>query len=437
MTNCNSKPIRFSSIKSKKVEAHFSGGDITSDGGLLLLRQVDKKYGLTRALAKTIQDPRHPGYISHSIEHMLRQRVFAIAAGYEDINDHDTLAKDPCLQLAVGREANLASSATLSRFENSLNRHALVAMSQVLVEHFIAKQQQAPDQLVLDFDPTDNKIHGHQSQRHYHGYYNEYCFLPLHVFCGDDLLVSLLRPSNIDGAKYAGAVLKLLVKWFRQVWPEVNIVFRGDCAFARKRILSWCERNQVAYITGISGNKRLQKQAKELAEKAESDFNKTHEKQRVFEAFNYQAGSWKHARRVLVKIEHEAKGSNQRYLVTNLSGEAKVLYEQWYCPRGDMENGIKQLKLDMHSDRNSCRSFLANQFRLMLSSIAYVLVNDLRQLCLHGTRLAKAYCGTIRLKLLKIGAVILRNTRRVQFLLSTNHPYQAEFMLAATRLVPT
>lgn len=436
MTNCTPNQLRFSPLNRKKVTASFSGGNITSDGGLLLLREVDKRLGLTKRISKAIHDERHAGYVEHSIEQMLKQRVYAIAAGYEDVNDHETLRKDACFQAAVGREADLASTATLSRFENSIDHKSLVEISKLLVEQFIVSHKTAPKELILDFDPTDNETYGHQEGRHYHGYYKHHCFLPLHVFCGDHLLVSLLRPSNIDGAKHAGAILRLLVKRLRQAWPDVSIIFRGDSAFARKRILYWCEQNKVSYIVGIAGNSRLQAHAKELVDKAKEQYDKERIKQRLFSSFNYGAKSWTRERRIITKAEHHERGDNCRFVVTNMDDPAQELYDDGYCPRGNMENGIKQLKLDMHSDRNSCTHFLANQFRILLSSIAYVLVSELQRAHLSATQFKQVYCRTIRLKLLKIGAVIIKNTRRIQVLLSSAYPYQTEFSAAAHSLVP-
>lgn len=434
MTHCTPSNFQFSPLKGKKVVGNFKGGDITSDAGLLLLREVDKKINLTKQLATVIRDKRHAGYVEHSVEDMLKQRVYAIAAGYEDVNDHDSLRKDVCFQTAVGREVNLASSATLSRFENSIDRQSLVELSQLMVEHFITSFSQPPSELILDFDPTDNETYGHQEERHYHGYYKHYCFLPLHVFCGDHLLVSLLRPSNIDGAKYAGSILRLLVKRLREAWPEVAIIFRGDSAFARPRILYWCEENQVDYVVGIAGNKRLQRETVGLVEQAQQQYDETQEKQRLFSDFTYNAKSWRRTRRIIAKAEHHENGSNLRFLVTNMAHDPQVLYDDGYCPRGDMENGIKQLKLDLSSDRNSCSSFVANQFRLLLSSFAYLLVSSLRRDALPETNIRKAYCGTIRLTLFKIGAVIIKNTRRIQVLLSSAYPHQELFMTAHCRL---
>ncbi len=437
MTNCTPTRLQFSSLHRKKIVADFSGGHITSDAGLLLLREVDKRLQLTQQLSKVIRDDRHAGYVVHSVEAMLKQRVYAIAAGYEDVNDHDQLRQDLCFQTAVGRDVPLASSATLSRFENSMDRSSLVEMSQLLVEHFIKQQTTPPKELVLDFDPTDNEIYGHQQGRHYHGYYQHYCFLPLHVFCGDHLLVSLLRPSNIDGAKYAGAIVRLLVKRLRQAWPDVNIIFRGDCAFARKRILYWCEQNKVNYVVGMAGNSRLQHLVKPLVEQAEKQYTATQETQRLFTDFMYRADSWQQPRRVIAKVEHHDNGTNCRFIMTNQQQAAHAVYDGGYCPRGDMENGIKQLKLDLFSDRNSCSDFLANQCRLLLSSIAYLLVSELQRTYLCATPFKRSYCRTIRLKLLKVGAVIQKNTRRIQLFLSSSYPYQDAFIAAARQLVPT
>jgi len=437
VTNCTQRSHQFSSLNRKKMIANFKGGSIGSDGGLLLLREMDKQIGLTKKISKVFNDSRHQSYVEHSILHLLKQRTYAIAAGYEDINDHDFLRKDSCFQLSVGREVNLASSATLSRFENSIDKKTVVKMSEILVEHFISKHKSAPKELILDFDPTDNRIYGHQDKRHYHGYYRDYCYLPLHVFCGDHLLVSMLRPSDIDGSMYSGAILKFLVKRFREVWPGVKIIFRGDSAFARKRILHWCENNDVEYVIGISGNSRLQKLSAATIKKAEKRFEKTKENQKIFTGFYYKADSWKQERRVVVKVEKNDKGTNTRFLVTNKKETPETIYNYHYCPRGDMENKIKQLKLDLHSDRNSCHDFYSNYFRVLLSSIAYILVTELKYNALKKTSLAKAYCGTIQLKLFKIGVMILKNSRSIKFLLASHHPYQNEFLSAAQSLVPS
>jgi hypothetical protein len=382
MTNCNLKAIHFSPFKGKKIVVNFDGGDITSDGGLLLLRETDKKLGLTKELSKILPDSRHQSYCNHGILEMLRQRIYGLALGYEDINDHDSLRKDIMLQTAVGYAKELASKSTLSRFENSINREVIVAMNKLLVEIFIASFSKPPKELILDFDTTDDIIHGHQEFRHYHGYYREYCYLPLYVFCKEHLLASFLRPSNVDAATHAWAILALLVKRLRQEWPGVKIIFRADCGFCRYRIFKWCEKNNVDYIVGLPGNNKLQILAKDIKEQVINNYNETGEIQRQFSEFHYAAGTWSKERRVIVKAEHTMLGENTRFIVTNLDGDTQKLYDNVYCARGDMENRIKQQQLDLFSDRTSCHRWWANQFRLMLSGYAYVLFTAMKNLAL-------------------------------------------------------
>ena len=429
--------IKFSSSKRKKIEASFSGGDITSNAGLLILREVDKSLKLTEKISKSISDKRNPSYTKHDCKTLLRQRIYAIANGDEDVNDQDSLRKDLCFQTCLDQDSVLGSSATISRFENSISRDSLVKISKAMVEIFIENQKKEPEELILDFDPTDNKVYGSQEGKHYHGYYKDYCYLPMHVFCKDQLIVSMLRPSDIDGAKYAGAILKLLVKRFRQVWPNVKIIFRGDCGFARKHIFHWCEKNNVEYIIGMPSNSRLQSLAKSSVDLAKKNFEVTKEKQKLFDDCEYEAGSWKNKRRIIIKAEHNDNGPNTRFLATNKIESSEILYSEQYCPRGDMENHIKQLKLDLRSDRNSCKKFYANYFRVLLSSLAYMLITELKNSHLKSSKLAKAYCGTIRLKLFKIGAVILKNSRRIKFLLASSYANQKDFISAAQSLVPT
>lgn len=428
--------IKFSSSNRRKIEANFSGGDITSNAGLLLLREVDKSMQLTSKISKYIPDARHSSYTKHGYKTLLRQRVYAIACGDEDVNDQDNLRKDLCFQTCVDQDGMLGSSATISRFENSIDRESLVEISKEMVEVFIASQKQEPEELILDFDPTDNKLYGKQEKRHYHGYYKDYCYLPLHVFCKDQLIVSMLRPSDIDGAKYAGAILKLLVKRLREVWPDVRIIFRGDCGFARRSILYWCENNNVEYIVGMPSNSRLQALAKTSIDLVKKNFETTKEKQKLFDNFEYGAGSWKNKRRIIVKAEHNENGPNTRFLVTNKTESAETLYSEEYCPRGDMENHIKQLKLDLFSDRNSCKNFYANYFRLILSSLAYMLITELKNSHLRLSKFAKAYCSSIRLKLFKIGAIIIKNSRKIKFFLASSYTNQKDFISAAQSLVP-
>ena len=436
MTDCNLEPIRFPSWKGRLVEAAFSGGAITSDGGALLLRQADRMLGLTDRAAQALTDPRRKASCRHSLRTMFRQRVYALALGYEDLNDHDELRSDPALQTAVDAEEALASASTLCRLENRMGRAEAVRLHEALLNQFIASFQSPPRRLVLDFDATDDPVHGMQEGRFFHGYYDRYCFLPLYVFCGDRLLAAYLRPGKSDGARHAWAILALLTKRLRQAWPKVKIVFRGDSGFCRRRMLSWCEREGVDYIVGIARNTALAKKAKPVMELAAMAHEASGKKLRVFDEFAYAAGTWDRGRRVIVKAEHSARGANPRYVVTSLRGAPQWLYDRVYCARGDMENRIKEQQLDLFADRTSCHAWWPNQYRLLLSAMAYELLEAIRRIALAGGELANAYVGTIRLKLLKIGAVVLRNTRRVRLLLSSSCPNQALFHTAAARLKP-
>jgi len=436
MPKCNRESIKYPAVGRRLIESEFSGGNITGDGGVLLLREVDRLTKLTETVAAAMEDPRRPKSCRHDLLSLIRQRVYAIGCGYEDLNDHNALRGDIALQTAVNRDTELAGSSTLCRFENRADRMTAFRIHEVIVERFIASFKRAPKELVLDFDATDDRVHGNQEGRYFHGYYDNYCFLPLYVFCKDQLLVSYLRPSRNDGAKHAWAILALLVKRLRRAFPLVRITFRGDSGFCRFRMLAWCERHDVQYIIGIGQNNRLNARIRGLMKKAERDQAKDGGKIRRFTDFQYAAESWDHTRRIIAKIEVTALGPNPRYVVTNLEGAPKRLYERIYCARGDMENRIKEQQLDLFADRTSCHKWWANQFRLLLSSLSYILIESIRRLALKGTELAHAYVGTIRLKLLKIGAVLLRNTRRIRFLLSSNYPYQNLFRSVAKKLAP-
>lgn len=436
MAKCTTSSIDFTSCKSRLVQTDFTGGDITSDGGAVLLREMDRRLALTSSIARHLSDNRRKKQIKHDNLSMLRQRVYAICLGYEDLNDHDILRTDSLIQTALNKDQNLASSATLCRFENSMGREQAFAIHETLIDTFIASYSTPPKELVLDFDATDDRVHGRQQGRFFHGYYDHYCFLPLYVFCGDQLLVSYLRPSKIDGAKHAWAILSLLVKRLRQVWPDVRIIFRADSGFCRWRMMSWCDRHDVGYIIGQAKNSRLNELSAELHEQAEINFKESGEKQRLFCSISYAASTWDKKRRVIVKAEHSRRGGNPRYVVTNLKGDDQELYDKLYCARGDMENRIKEQQLGLFADRTSCHKWWPNQFRLLLSSIAYVLLESIRRRYLCGTELARSQVDTIRLKLLKIGAVIIRNTRRVRVLLSGSYPHQALFIRVASLLAP-
>jgi Transposase DDE domain group 1 len=438
MTDCNRQPLTFSSLGPKSVVADFLGGRLTSDAGALLLREAGEATGLFRALDQVIPDPRDPALIVHDQRTLIAQRIIAIALGYEDLNDHQALRTDPALQLAAGtvpdEETPLASPATLCRLENRIDRRTLVRIAAALVDQFLASHAEPPGHLILDFDATDDPVHGHQEGRFFHGYYDQYCFLPLYVFCGDELLTAYLRPSKIDAAKHARALLKLLVRRLREAWPGVKITIRADSGFCRWRLMRWCDSHGVGYVLGLARNPALERQATDATALAERRFRRTGQPQRVFDSFAYAAATWDRPRRVIVKAEHTAQGPNPRFLVVNVPGDPRELYEEVYCQRGEMENRIKEQQLDLFAGRTSCHRFLANQFRLLLSSAAYVLVQALRRTALAGTELARAQVGTIRLKLLKVAARVVVSARRVVFHLASSYPLQERFRAVLKRI---
>jgi hypothetical protein len=440
MPNCTEERDLFGALGRRQIEVGFDGGEVSSDaGGLLLLRQVERKLGLLKAAARVLPDPRNPDLILHTTEQLLRQRVFGLCQGYEDLNDHDRLRLDPALQTALDKRGKSAarqagaSSPTLCRFEARTNRQAAVDVHRVLIEQFIASFAEAPQELILDFDATDDRVHGEQDGRHFSAYYDSYCFLPLYVFCGEQLLVAYLRSAKHDGALHAAAIMKLLTRRLRQAWPNVRLVFRGDSGFCRDRLLSWCERNDVDYIIGLQKNSRLLAMAATWREQAQAAFESAATAQRVFGEFAYQARSWRRARRVIAKAEHNAQGANPRFILTTLPEPPQEAYEWIYCARGEMENRLKECQLGLFADRTSCHLWWPNQFRLLLASLAYVLMERLRNIGLAGTELARAQMGTLRCKLLKVGAVIVRNTRRIRFFISSAFPYRDTFLRAARR----
>jgi hypothetical protein len=434
VTECYQTSLEFPSVKRRKVEANFSGGDITSNGGIPLLSQVDRQMGLTRAVSRLLNDPRRTASCEHSLLELLRQRVYGLALGYEDLNDHAELRNDLALQTATSRIDTLASPATLCRLEQRAGRDTALAIHEVLFQQFVAAYKQPPKRLILDFDATDTPLHGEQEGRFFHGYYDHYCFLPLYVFCGRQLLVSYLRRSDGDPARHTWAILSLLVKALRQHWPKVQIIFRGDSGFCRWKILRWCERHQVKYIVGIAQNQRLIAQSAWWREAAETLQALTGKKQRVFASIHYGALSWDKRRRVIVKAEHSSRGANPRFVVTNLPQTDKFLYDKIYCARGDMENRIKDQQLDLFAGRTSSHRWWPNQFRQLLSGLAYTLFEGLRRKALANTALAKASPNRIRLILLKIGAVVIRNTRRIRILMSSACPHQDLFRKVACQL---
>jgi len=442
MTECSRLPLVFSSLNRRKMVADFQGGDLTSDGGLPLLREVDRRLGLLDALNAAIRDPRDSDRTEHEQRTLLAQRILAIAAGYEDLNDHATLRTDTLFQTLTDRRLKpgqketdpLGSPPTLCRLENRITRRDLARIAAVLVEQYIASHPTPPERIVLDFDATDDPVHGQQEGRFFHGYYDAYCFLPLYVYAGDQLLVAYLRPSNIDGAKHSRAILKLLVTRLREVWPAVQIVFRGDSGFCRWRLLRWCDKHGVDYLVGLARNAVLERLGQGLMDQAQAQFQATGEKQRLFGEFSYAADTWDRPRRVIAKAEFGPKGDNPRFVATSLAGDPQGLYDDVYCQRGEMENRIKEQQLGLFADRTSCHAFLANQFRVLLSAVAYVLVETLRREGLADTELASAQVQTIRLKLLKIGGRIVRSVRRVVLHLASPFPLQELFRVVLARL---
>jgi len=439
----------------RRVEADFTGGRLVSDGGLLAVRQVDRRTRLTATLAGCLSDPRQPAKIQHDQSTMLAQRIHAIAAGYEDDNDHHALRHDPMLQLCAGVDpvegAMLASPSTLSRLTNRITRRDCVAMHQVLLDQFIASfdvSGEAPDELILDFDATDDPVHGKQEGRFFHGYYDRYCYLPLYVFCGDELLCAYLRPANIDAAKHSRAILKLLVDKLRAKWPDVRIIFRGDSGFCRWKLMRWCDRHDVHYILGLARNRRLEAVSESFMDRAQADYEKTEQKQRQFHVIDYAADTWDRPRNVIVKAERLHEGPNLRFVVTNLPvnedatcdvggaplNDARHIYDDLYCARGEMENRIKEQQLGLFADRTSSSTMLANQFRLLLSSAAYTLLQTLRRTVLANTELARAQVTTIRTKLIKIAGRVVVSARRVVLHLSSSCPLQPLLRQLAHRL---
>jgi hypothetical protein len=441
VTQCTPNALDFATLGSRRLHADFSGGALTTDAGALLLREADRRLGLLDAFDRCIPDPRDPDAITHPQRALLAQRIFGIACGYEDLNDHQHLRHDPLWQAlaeyAPDPEQPLASAATLCRLENRITRPTLFRLATVLVEQFIASFATTPHTLVLDFDATDDPVHGQQEGRFFHGYYDGYCFLPLYVFCGDQLLVAYLRTADGDAARHSRIILKLLVQRLRQAWPDVRLVLRADSGFCRWRLMQWCDDNGVGYVLGLARNCRLQALAEPWLHEAAWRWQQTRQPQRLFGTFAYAADSWDRQRRILVKAEHTAQGDNPRFVVSNLPGDPQALYDDVYCARGDMENRIKEQQLMLFADRTSCHVFQANQFRLLLSAAAYVLVEAVRRLGLAGTELERAQVSTIRLRLFKVAGLVVVSVRRVLVRLASGFPLRELFGTVLQRLQNT
>jgi hypothetical protein len=455
--------LDFPALGTREVKASFDGGDISSDGGSLLLRQVEDITGVIRQFAGCFTDHRDPELIEHPLEHLIAQRVYALALGYEDLNDHDDLRHDPLLATVVGkldpvggcrrRESDrgkpLAGKSTLNRIEltpvgaDSGHRYKKVTCSLRQVEDlfvtlFLQARSQPPESIVLDLDATDDPVHGQQLGRFFHGYYKEYCYLPLYIFCGDHLLCARLRPADIDAAAGTLKHLQRIIGQIRRAWPAVKILIRGDSGFCREPIMAWCEAHGVDYLLGLAQNQRLLELITEPSQQARQEHQRTGEPARVFAEFGYRTlTSWSRLRRVVAKAEHLDKGANPRFVVTSLSADRRdprALYEEDYCARGEMENRIKEQQLHLFADRTSCQTMRANQIRLFFSSMAYVLMESLRRLGLSETKMAGAQCQTIRLKLLKIGALVRVTVRKVWVQLASSCPYAEVFRRVHARL---
>ena len=444
-TECTQIGFGFHPLNKRAIRAQFDGGAITSDGGGLLLREVEKRVGIIGGFAACFTDYRHAERIEHKLEELVAQRVYGLALGYEDLNDHEQLRNDPLLAVLVEKsdpsQEALAGKSTLNRLEltavsaSAQDRYKKIvldhgAVDRLLVDVFLRAHGEAPKQIILDLDATDDPLYGKQEGRFFHGYYGHYCYLPLYIFCGDFLLGARLRPANIDGAAGSVAELQRIVHQIRGAWPQVRIIVRGDSGFCREELMAWCEAEDVDYLLGLAKNERLKAAIQDSMVEAEAQYRQSGEAARVFLEFFYQTReSWNRARRVVAKAEYLEKGENPRFIVTSLprqSWPAQPLYEQHYCARGDMENRIKE-QLMLFADRTSTAYLRSNQLRLYFSSVAYVLLQMLRRLGLQGTEWAHAQCATIRLKLLKIGALIRITVRKVWVSLAGGYPYAELF----------
>jgi hypothetical protein len=442
MTECNQSSFGFEAVGRREIVARFDGGRISSDGGALLLRQTDKRLNLLPRLAECFLDGRNQTLVEHSIQEMLAQRIYGLALGYEDLNDHEQLRKDPLFGMLAGREeagTSLAGKSTLNRMElgaGKKDRYKKITfwkevLDELLVKIFIESYQQAPDQITLDVDSTDLPLHGKQEGRFFHGYYDSYCYLPLYIFCGEHVLCARLREANHDAAFGSLQEIRRIVAQIRAAWPEVKIILRGDSGFCRNELMSWCEEYGVDFVFGLARNQRLRRIIGSQMWEATQQWATTGKPARVFTEFQYQTkktkkGGWGRERRVAAKAEHIDGKENPRFVVTSLRSKqwaAQVLYEELYCARGDMENRIKE-QFSLFADRVSAETIRANQMRLYLSTMAYILVSGLRRLGLKETELAQAQVSTIRTKLLKIGAQIRVTVRKIWVSMSSSYPWQ-------------
>jgi Transposase DDE domain group 1 len=454
-TECSTKFFDFARVESKTVVAGFDGGMITSDAGALLLGQADRAIGMADRLARCFTDHRDPVLVEHMVGTLIKQRVYGIALGYEDLNDHDEFRHDPVLATLVGKLearrkdcAPAGGKSTLNRLELSRATptryhkiaHDAGAIEALFVDLFLDAHKAPSREIILDLDATDDPLHGHQEGRFFHGYYDCYCYLPLYIFCGDQLLAARLRPANIDGSAGASVEVARLVTQIRKRWPGTRIILRADSGFCREELMGWCEANGVHYLFGLARNERLVKQISGQLAAVRAESEETGRPARRFREFMWSTRkSWSRRRRVVGKAEWTQGEANPRFIVTSLTGaegygDGRVLYEKIYCARGEMENRIKECQMDLFADRTSTATLQANQLRLWFASMAYVLVESVRRLALGKTQLAQATCGTIRRKLFKIGALVTISVRRVKIACASACPYQGVFASAYTAL---
>ena len=459
---CATDQFEFQGLGSRTVVAQFDGGTLTSDAGALLLRDLDGRTGILDAFAECFTDHRHSSYCDHGVRQMLAQRVYGICLGYEDLNDHEQLRYDPLFAALCGQEdvsgsrrkqiadlgKALAGKSTLHRLETAGEQESRYRkifydrekIERFFVQHFLEHYNAGnePAEIIIDVDATDDRLHGNQEGRFFHGFYNSYCYLPLYIFCGRYLLAARLRPSNIDGALDTDTELQRIVDQIRERWSEVKIIIRGDSGFARKWLMGWCEDNGVEYLFGLAKNARLKRAIGAQLQQAREEYQQTGVAARVFADLRYRTRkSWSRERRVIGKAEYLSGGENPRFVVTSLDIQqwsAAKLYETLYCARGDMENRIKEQQLYLFADRTSSATMRANQLRLWFSSVAYVMMNELRQVALAGSELANSQCHTIRTKLLKIGARVVLSSRRIVVHLASGYPYQQLFRRSLLRI---
>jgi hypothetical protein len=420
----------FKDISHKKVVADFNGGDVSSDAGLLFLREVESDTGIIKRIADVLKDKRHPGYVKHQFIHLLKQRVFQIASGYEDANDSNELKNDPIMKIICEKtDASLASQPTMCRFENVFSRTDLYRIAQAFVDVFIHSYKKPPKGIILDLDDTEDQTHGNQQLSFFNGYHGSFCFMPLHIYEGKSgkLITTILRTGKRPSGKEIVMILKHIVKRIRKAWPHVGIIVRGDSHYGCPEVFEFCETHNLSYVLGLTSRQPMVKKAQLLSDQAKELFRLKNESVKLFGELYYQAKTWKSFQRVIYKAEHNDNGTNIRFIVTNLkNSNRRMIYETIYCGRGAMELMIKEHKNHLRSDKTSCSSFQANQFRLFLHSMAYVLLHTFREKHLRNTQFAKAQFDTIRLKILKLGARVRQLSTKIKIHLPTSCPYQED-----------